>query len=40
MVLSKGTNAATLEEALPEVMMRVVSELHDVAYLIEELNRN
>ena len=37
MVLSKGTNAAVLEEALPEVMMRVVSELHDVAYLIERI---
>ncbi|MFP5076368.1 hypothetical protein ACLE20_03590 [Rhizobium sp. YIM 134829] len=26
-----------LEEALPDVMMRVVSELHDVAYLIERI---
>jgi hypothetical protein len=25
------------EEALPEVLMRVVSELHDVAYLIERI---
>lgn len=26
-----------MEEALPEVLMRVVSELHDVAYLIERI---
>jgi hypothetical protein len=26
-----------MEEALPDVMMRVVSELHDVAYLIERI---
>ncbi|MDO9416080.1 chemotaxis protein CheT [Pararhizobium sp.] len=26
-----------LEEALPEVLMRIVSELHDVAYLIERI---
>ncbi|ATN33010.1 hypothetical protein ACO34A_04240 [Rhizobium sp. ACO-34A] len=25
------------EEALPEILMRVVSELHDVAYLIERI---
>ncbi|WP_115668462.1 chemotaxis protein CheT [Ciceribacter selenitireducens] len=28
---------ADVEEALPEIMMRVVSELHDVAYLIERI---
>jgi len=28
---------AIVEEALPEIMMRVVSELHDVAYLIERI---
>lgn len=27
----------TMEEALPEVLMRIVSELHDVAYLIERI---
>lgn len=37
MVSSKGTNMSSLEEALPQVMMRVVSELHDVAYLIERI---
>lgn len=26
-----------MEESLPEVMMRIVSELHDVAYLIERI---
>lgn len=26
-----------LEEALPEILMRIVSELHDVAYLIERI---
>lgn len=25
------------EEALPEIMMRIVTELHDVAYLIERI---
>ena len=28
---------ATPEEALPDVLMRIVSELHDVAYLIERI---
>lgn len=28
---------ASLEESLPEVLMRLVSELHDVAYLIERV---
>jgi hypothetical protein len=27
----------SLEESLPEVLMRLVSELHDVAYLIERI---
>nr|WP_316652305.1 hypothetical protein [uncultured Gellertiella sp.] len=26
-----------MDEALPEVLMRIVSELHDVAYLIERI---
>ncbi len=29
--------SASLEEPLPEVLMRLVSELHDVAYLIERI---
>ncbi len=29
--------SASLEEALPEVLMRLVTELHDVAYLIERI---
>ncbi|MHA7969720.1 chemotaxis protein CheT [Rhizobium sp. CAU 1783] len=28
---------AVAEEALPEIMMRIVTELHDVAYLIERI---
>ncbi|WP_117190975.1 chemotaxis protein CheT [Rhizobium terrae] len=28
---------ASFEESLPEVLMRLVSELHDVAYLIERV---
>ena len=28
---------APMEEALPEVLMRLVSELHDIAYLIERV---
>lgn len=31
-------NAATaMEETLPDVLMRIVSELHDVAYLMERI---
>lgn len=29
--------SASLEEPLPEILMRLVSELHDVAYLIERI---
>jgi hypothetical protein len=29
--------SASLEESLPEVLMRLVTELHDVAYLIERI---
>ena len=29
--------ATAMEEALPDVLMRIVSELHDVAYLIERI---
>ena len=29
--------APAMEEALPDVLMRIVSELHDVAYLIERI---
>lgn len=28
---------ASLEESLPEILMRLVSELHDIAYLIERV---
>lgn len=34
---SLAAHMAPFEEALPEVLMRVVSELHDVAYLIERI---
>ncbi|RWX76986.1 hypothetical protein EPK99_15090 [Neorhizobium lilium] len=30
-------SSASLEESLPDVLMRLVSELHDVAYLIERI---
>lgn len=36
MLNEKKADIAT-EEALPEILMRVVSELHDVAYLIERI---
>lgn len=29
--------ATAMEEALPDVLMRIVSELHDVAYLMERI---
>jgi hypothetical protein len=29
--------SSSLEESLPDVLMRLVSELHDVAYLIERI---
>ncbi|WP_137156715.1 hypothetical protein [Rhizobium sp. FKL33] len=31
------THTVQIEESLPEILMRVVSELHDVAYLIERI---
>lgn len=34
---SLASPLAPTEEALPEILMRVVSELHDVAYLIERI---
>lgn len=34
---SLASQMAPAEEALPEILMRVVSELHDVAYLIERI---
>lgn len=30
-------DATPTEEALPEILMRIVSELHDIAYLIERV---
>ncbi len=35
MQIADHAGTAPFEEALPDVLMRVVSELHDVAYLIE-----
>lgn len=32
-----SSEALILEEALPAILMRIVSELHDVAYLIERI---
>ncbi|MCM2293460.1 hypothetical protein NAC44_14110 [Allorhizobium sp. BGMRC 0089] len=31
------TETTNVEESLPEILMRVVTELHDVAYLIERI---
>ncbi|PZU84389.1 MAG: hypothetical protein DI528_14555 [Shinella sp.] len=36
-MLNENTTDTATEEALPEILMRVVSELHDVAYLIERI---
>ncbi len=32
-----SSEASIVEEALPAILMRIVSELHDVAYLIERI---
>ncbi|MDL2401424.1 chemotaxis protein CheT [Rhizobium mayense] len=32
-----STEASAMQEALPAILMRIVSELHDVAYLIERI---
>ncbi|KAA3502833.1 hypothetical protein DXM27_07730 [Rhizobium rhizogenes] len=37
MQIADNAGTAPFEEALPDVLMRVVSELHDVAYLIERI---
>ncbi|NTJ41325.1 hypothetical protein G6L28_01775 [Agrobacterium larrymoorei] len=37
MNIAEQAAISTFEEALPDVLMRVVSELHDVAYLIERI---
>lgn len=37
MHIAEQAGTAEFEEALPDVLMRVVSELHDVAYLIERI---
>ena len=37
MQIADHHGATPFEEALPDVLMRVVSELHDVAYLIERI---
>ncbi|WP_320200960.1 chemotaxis protein CheT [Agrobacterium sp. rho-13.3] len=37
MHIAEHAGFSAFEEALPDVLMRVVSELHDVAYLIERI---
>lgn len=37
MLVENKAEDAGMDEALPEVLMRIVSELHDVAYLIERI---
>jgi hypothetical protein len=37
MSLVSSLKTEALDESLPEVLMRIVSELHDVAYLIERI---
>jgi len=37
MSIQLKANTAQMEEALPDVLMRIVTELHDVAYLIERV---
>lgn len=37
MPIAEQTGFTDFEESLPDVLMRVVSELHDVAYLIERI---
>ncbi len=37
MSLPLHDNATAYDEALPDVLMRIVAELHDVAYLIERI---
>lgn len=37
MRLDKEIGSKSGDEALPEVLMRIVSELHDVAYLVERI---
>jgi hypothetical protein len=37
MRLDKEIGSKPGDEALPEVLMRIVSELHDVAYLVERI---
>ncbi len=37
MTVNAMTEQPSPAEALPDVLMRIVSELHDVAYLIERI---
>ncbi|MDL2404882.1 hypothetical protein PY650_04250 [Rhizobium calliandrae] len=37
MTTSPRAEASAMQEALPAILMRIVSELHDVAYLIERI---
>jgi hypothetical protein len=35
--IASQNEVSTMEEALPAILLRIVSELHDVAYLIERI---
>jgi hypothetical protein len=35
--IASQNEISTIEEALPAILLRIVSELHDVAYLIERI---
>ena len=37
MNIASQNEISTIEEALPAILLRIVSELHDVAYLIERI---
>lgn len=37
MTITPRTDTATMQEALPAILMRIVAELHDIAYLIERI---
>jgi len=37
MTIPPRTDTSTMQEALPAILMRIVAELHDIAYLIERI---
>ncbi|MBB3608278.1 hypothetical protein [Rhizobium sp. BK602] len=37
MTITPRTDTSTMQEALPAILMRIVAELHDIAYLIERI---